>query len=116
MTSSERRESRRATPHKDVWVARSSDGERIGRLANLSLNGLLLLSSHPLPQTCTTVITLSSHVVEHPVLPLSLELECLWSEATGSNAHWSGAHFINLTPPQIVSIAQLIGDFESGRF
>lgn len=39
---------------------------------------------------------------------LSVDIECLWQEASSSHNVWVGAQFVNLKPKQIVLIAELL--------
>ncbi len=41
-------------------------------------------------------------------LPLELNIECLWVDQSGSSMAWSGVQFINLSPTQIIGIAQIL--------
>lgn len=41
-------------------------------------------------------------------LPLKMNVECLWVDQSSSSMAWSGVQFINLSPTQIIGVAQIL--------
>lgn len=91
------RRSARRPVADSLQVVDSISGKPLGRIGDLSGDGMLLVGHCSLPE---------QHVwqVRFP-LPgpgehrIDVGIQCLWSvPATGEHNHWSGCHFISISP------------------
>jgi len=92
------RRSERKTVSESLQIVDMMTGASLGRIGNLSADGLMLISSRALAE---------KHVyqVQFP-LPGSAAaarveagIQCLWSEAASSeHSHWAGCQIISISP------------------
>ena len=99
-----------------VRVIDKASGESIGTVANLSMEGLMLVNSEPLHadriyQLCLTIaenVIADSDGRAHDV---QLGVDCLWSspaQSTSTSAYWSGCQIIDISEADFELIKKLI--------
>ena len=109
MSESERRRDRRVATHLNILASNACTGEKLGSLANLSVSGFLLVGQKSLPVEQTLAIVLQP---SDPALDsLTVDVDCLWVDQHTGGAVWSGAQFVNVSPSQIIAIAELVAAF-----
>ncbi len=111
---------RRKHPRHDlrdaVRVINKATGQSVGTVANLSLEGLMVVNSAPLNLDCIYQLSVC---VEGGVLgsdtnetyELHLGVDCLWnspSATTSAAAYWSGCQIIDVSDEDLVLIQRLI--------
>lgn len=99
-----------------VRVVDKATGQSIGTVANLSLDGLMLINSEPLHVDC--IYQLSVCVdgsvlgeAENKTIELHLGVDCLWNSPTASvtaAAYWSGCQIIDVAEEDFPTIQRLI--------
>lgn len=111
--SQNRRAQRRRTLSGVVSVVNQFDGALLGRLVNITTEGLMLVNAHPL-----TTDTLYQAVLQLPepinnLTGIELGMDCLWTSPTTPNAdmYWSGCHIIDISDDMFVSLKLLIEKF-----
>ena len=99
-----------------VRVIDKASGQSIGAVANLSLEGLMLVHSEPLHadriyQLCLTIaenVIADSDGRTHEV---QLGVDCLWSspaQSASASAYWSGCQIIDISEADFELIKKLI--------
>jgi len=108
-----RRSQRRRTLSGVVNVVNQFDGVLLGRLVNITTEGLMLVNANPLATD-----TLYQAVLELPELlnntkRIELGMDCLWTSPTNPDAdmYWSGCHIIDISEEMFASLIVLIENF-----
>lgn len=108
-----RRSRRRHTLTGVVSVVNQMDGAVLGRLVNITTEGLMLVNSKPL-----TTDTLYQAALELPesignMTRIELGMDCLWTSPTTPDAdmYWSGCHIIDISDEMFGSLKLLIEKF-----
>jgi len=118
--SSEEFVSRRKHPRHNIGdyisVADAASGQNLGRVANLSLEGLMLVNSQPLNADCIYQLKL---VIDGSQIPgagfdlreIMIGVDCLWAspaKSTSASAYWSGCQIIDVSESDFEAIKLLI--------
>lgn len=96
MAKSQRRSVRKRAAQA-IIVSNSMNGESMGRIGNLSIDGMMLIATKHVPEEY--YFQVSFPLVNKAMQSRRLEvgLQCLWSEASRSaNAHWAGFRIIDI--------------------
>ena len=98
-----------------VRVVDIASGQSMGTVANLSVEGLMLVNNEPLNadriyQLC---LTIAENVIEDSDGPHDVQLgvDCLWSspaQSTSASAYWSGCQIIDISEADFELIKKLI--------
>ena len=95
-----------------VSVVDKASGQSVGTVANLSLEGLMLVNSKPLNPDCIYQLRLN---IDGAALGAAQEIElgvdCLWSSPAASvpaAAYWSGCQIIDVSEKDFAVITKLI--------
>ena len=115
--SDERRERRRIKAAVEVSVSDASSGQLFGRVANLSVDGLMMLSSKLFEVGQRYSVLLEAKAPEGaasmlPEMPIKATLECIWVEPLAGST-WVGGRFINASSQDVMVVAQLVAAFEA---
>jgi len=108
-----RRTQRRRTLSGSVNIVNQLDGTVLGRLVNITTEGLMLVNAKPLATD-----TLFQAVLELPeslndTTHIDLGMDCLWTSPTDPDAdmYWSGCHIIDISEDMFASLVVLIENF-----
>jgi hypothetical protein len=86
--------------------------QRLGRLADLSLDGFMLFSeTPPAVDTLIECVLIPDHVSEHgdDILDIRLRADCLWARPSADGKHcWAGFHIVDIAPDQLARLQQLL--------
>lgn len=115
MSENERRGQRRIKTAVEIAVTDARTGSSVGRVANLSVDGLMMLTAQPyeVGQRYSVLLNASAPADKAamlPELPLAVTLECVWVEPLAGST-WVGARFINCSASDLVATAQLVAAF-----
>lgn len=97
-----------------VSVVDQASGESIGMVANLSLEGLMLVNNKPLHADSIYQLRLSiadGVIPDHPGGDISMGVDCLWNspaENVEASTYWSGCQIIDIADSDFEMIRQLI--------
>lgn len=81
-----------------IVVINAMTGETIGRVGNLSVDGMMLISAHPLPEEHLYQVQLQLRDAAHVPHRMELGIQCLWSEAARTeHTHWAGCKIIDIS-------------------
>ena len=118
--SSEEFVSRRKHPRHNIGdcisVVDVASGQDLGRVANLSLEGLMLVNNQPLNADCIYQLKL---IIDGSQIPgagydlreVIIGVDCLWAspaKSTSASAYWSGCQIIDISESDFEAIKQLI--------
>jgi hypothetical protein len=74
-------------------------GAPLARLGNLSADGLMLISTRPVPEKHVYQVQFPLPGSSPAAPRLEVGIQCLWSEAaSGEHNHWAGCHIISISP------------------
>lgn len=95
-----RRSARKRTAEA-ILVTNAMTGATLGKIGNLSVDGMMLISPAPVGEGC--LFQLQFLLRDHSGQPRRLEIgvQCLWSEpARTERSHWSGFRIIDIAPSE----------------
>lgn len=85
-----------------IMVSNSMTGDSMGRIGNLSLDGLMLIASKPVSEEHYFQISFAVTTRNHPSHKLELGVQCLWAEQSRSaNAHFAGFKIIDIADADV---------------
>lgn len=92
----QRRHARKPVAHA-LMVSNSMTGETLGRVGNLSADGMMLITPHPLHEGWYFQIGFALQVGAAPPKRLDVGIQCLWTEAARTaGSHWTGCKIIDI--------------------
>ncbi len=91
-----RRHVRKPVAHA-LMVSNSMTGETLGRVGNLSADGMMLITTRPLHEGWYFQIGFALQVDTLPAKRLDVGIQCLWTEAARTaGSHWTGCKIIDI--------------------
>ncbi|HQQ75294.1 MAG TPA: PilZ domain-containing protein [Pseudomonadales bacterium] len=109
-----RRKYPRHTLRNSVLVVDQLSGESVGAVANLSLEGLMLVNNKPLRSDCIyqlKMVIAEDVIADAAGSEISIGVDCLWSspaESIQSSSYWSGCQIIDISDADFSLMKQLI--------
>ena len=94
-----------------IKVVDRQTGKTVGQLVNISEDGLMLLSSEPIPENSIFQLSLefaanSASAADGPVM---IGVESLWSNSSSDQSqHWVGFYIIDISEQDLEHIRKLI--------
>lgn len=80
-----------------IVVSNSMTGESMGRIGNLSNDGMMLIASKLIHEEHYFQVSFPLTNKQHQSRKLEIGVQCLWSEQSRSaNAHWAGFRIIDI--------------------
>ncbi len=108
-----RRSQRRRTLNGVVNVVNQFDEVVLGRLVNITTEGLMLVNPSPLATDTLYQIILALPEELNGVRQIELGMDCLWTSPTNPDAdmYWSGCHIIDISQEMMKHLLVLIEEF-----
>lgn len=109
--SKHRRRSPRKTAHVAINVTNAMTGEPMGRIGNLSADGMLLVCNRKIPDNA--LFQLGFELIDADGVPRVMEIGVheQWCEPANVPGHfWVGFQFIDVAPGDVTTIASWLGD------
>lgn len=105
-----RRSKRRRTLTGVVEIVNKMDGSVLGRLVNMTTEGLMLVSTSPLTTDMLYQVTLNLPESVNDMNAIDLGMDCLWTSPTTPDAdmYWSGCHIIDISQDMFATLEVLI--------
>lgn len=100
------RRSIRKRTGESILVTDAMTGRTIGRIGNLSVDGMMLISAQPIAEG--SLYQLQFQLADAQRLPHRMEvgIQCLWSEAARTeHTHWAGCRIIDIAPIEQLVLA-----------
>ncbi|MCK9538102.1 PilZ domain-containing protein [Dokdonella sp.] len=113
--SSEQRRSPRKRPPSPMQVTDALTGAMVGRIGDLSLDGLLLIAQSPIQSDA--LYQLVFHLPDPSGRSQAIEVGVheAWSESTSTQGHpWVGFRIIDIAPEARQRLAQWLAGAEAG--
>lgn len=102
-----RRRTRRKRPQDTLAVTDSLTGESVGRLGDLSLDGMMLIAEVPIAEDALYQFVFYLPDAAGRLQRIEVGVHEAWSERASSDArHWVGFRFIDLAAESRRQIAQ----------
>jgi hypothetical protein len=105
----DKRTLKRLAVNNDVFVRDRSNGALLGKVANIHMEGFMLLSPRSLQEDALFPILL-----EADELVVAANAECLWTSETGTgDQSWAGFGFLELDPEEEAKLNILVKRFDA---
>jgi len=108
-----RRTQRRRTLSGSVNIVNLMDGTVLGRLVNITTEGLMLVNASPLATDTLYQAVLELPEMLNNTMRIELGMDCLWTSPTDPDAdmYWSGCHIIDISEEMFANLVVLIENF-----
>lgn len=110
-------ESRRKKRHelsKPIPVVDTLSGETLGTLANLTIEGMLVLSNKPLDANRIYQVELAFPAAVAGADSVSVGIDCLWAkQGETPELNWAGCEIIDADADTVAIIGQLIDEYST---
>ena len=84
-----------------ILVTNAMTGETLARVGNLSVDGMMLISSHPIPEDWLYQVHFQLRDADQKTHRLEVGIQCLWTEtARTENTYWAGCKIIDIAPAE----------------
>lgn len=95
------RRSVRKRTGESILVTDAMTGKTIGRIGNLSVDGMMLISAQPIAEGSLYQLQFLLTDAQRLQRRLEVGIQCLWSEAARTeNTHWAGCRIIDIAPSE----------------
>lgn len=92
------RRSVRKRAAESIAVTNAMTGEPMGRIGNLSVDGMMLICAHALPEGHLYQVQFQLRDATQNPHKLEIGIQCLWSEAARTeHTHWAGCKIIDIS-------------------
>ena len=110
--SEQQRKLQRQELSTTILIRNSMTRELIGELANITVEGLMIISDQEMNTNSIFQFCLELPEAIHGQTKIELGVDCLWSRhAENVNRHWSGYQIIDASPEALKTIDALIGGY-----
>ena len=105
-----RRSQRRYTLSTTINIIDRSTGKSLGRLVNVTSDGMMLVNTSPLVTDTLYQISLELPSPIKGQTTIDLGMDCLWTSPATADAdtYWSGCHIIDISPDMATCLDALI--------
>lgn len=80
-----------------IMVTNAMTGETLGRIGNLSVDGMMLITAQPLPEGRLYQLQFLLSDAERQQRRMEIGIQCMWSEAARTErTHWTGCRIIDI--------------------
>ena len=84
-----------------ILVTNGMTGETIGRIGNLSVDGMMLITPQPLPEGCLYQLQFQLTDAAQQRRRMEIGIQCLWTEAARTErTFWTGCRIIDIAPSE----------------
>lgn len=95
------RRSVRKRTREAILVTNAMTGITLGRIGNLSVDGMMLITPAPIGEGCLYQVQLLLRDEQGQQRRLELGIQCLWSEAARTErTYWAGCRIIDIAPSE----------------
>ena len=98
--------------HSPIQVIDGMTQQRLGTLANLSLDGLMIMGRRPLKHDRLYQLTLHLPQMIDGKSVIQVGVDCLWSKTVQQEGiYWSGCHIIDYADNDMTTLVHMIEKF-----
>ncbi len=84
-----------------IMVINAMTGETLGRIGNLSVDGMMLITPQPLPEGRLYQLQFMLASAERHPRRLEIGIQCMWSDAARTDrTYWTGCRIIDIAPAE----------------
>lgn len=95
----ELRRAKRKPPSKPIEVINAMTGQTIGRVGNLSINGMMLIGNEPFREDALFQFVFHLPDAKGELVALEVGMHEQWTEPGGvPGQHWAGFRIIDIAP------------------
>lgn len=110
------RRSVRKSVSESLQIIDVMTGAALGRVGNLSAEGLMLISSHEMPDHHVYQVVFPLPNSGAAAAPLEVGIQCLWSEAASSeHSWWAGCQIVSISPADREALDNWVENAADGR-
>lgn len=104
------RRSKRRAVETSIPVINTMTGQVIGQIANLSVDGMMLIASKPIRSNA--LYQFSFHLEDARGTPVQLEVGCheQWSETAQTGQYWAGFRIIDIATRDLDLLSAWVGN------
>ena len=82
-------------------ISNAMTGESMGRIGNLSVDGVMLNTTHEVPDGCLYQVQFQLRDAQQQVQRMEIGIQCLWSEAARTeHSYWIGCKIVDISDAQ----------------
>ncbi|MBT8139940.1 MAG: PilZ domain-containing protein [Gammaproteobacteria bacterium] len=112
--SAETRRAKRHELNQPIPVRDTLSGDTLGTLANITIEGMLLVSNKPLDANRIYQVELVFPAEISGMSSVCVGIDCLWvNQAQAQEMNWAGCEIIDADPDSIEVIEQLIATYST---
>ncbi|GMU44773.1 MAG: PilZ domain-containing protein [Xanthomonadales bacterium] len=95
------RRSVRKRTREAILVTNAMTGATIGRIGNLSADGMMLIGPAAIEESCLFQVQFLLRDAAAQPRRLEIGIQCLWSQAMRTErSHWAGCRIIDISPDE----------------
>lgn len=84
-----------------IMVTNAMTGETLGRIGNLSVDGMMLITPQPLPEGCLYQLQFLLTDAQKQRRRMEIGVQCLWTDAASTErTFWTGCRIIDIAPSE----------------
>lgn len=93
------RRSVRKRTREAILVTNAMTGTTLGRVGNLSVDGMMLITSSPIGEGCLYQVQMLLRDQHGEQRRLEIGIQCLWSDAARTErTFWAGCRIVDIAP------------------
>jgi hypothetical protein len=84
-----------------IVINNAMSGETLGRVGNLSVDGMMLISPKDIPEEHLYQVQFQLRDADQRVHRLEVGIQCLWAEAARTeHTFWAGCKIVDISPAE----------------
>lgn len=84
-----------------IMVTNAMTGETLGRIGNLSVDGMMLITAQPIPDGRLLQLQFLLSDADRKHRRMEIGIQCMWSEAARTERTcWTGCRIIDIAPSE----------------
>ena len=96
-----------------MMITNAFTGDGMGRIGNLSNDGMMLIATRELPDEYVYQVHFSLQIPGQPLKKVEIGIQCLWCEqARSANTYWVGSKIIDISPEDQEALKQWVAHAE----
>jgi hypothetical protein len=114
MSARHQRRSARKRASQAVPVSNSMTGEALGRIGNLSEDGMMLITSKPLHEEYYYQVAFQLSGPRFAPRKFEVGIQCMWSAAARTaHTHWAGCRLIDISEAEAHALKEWLDQAEN---
>lgn len=115
MTTAEQRRSRRKNPESLIQVVNAMTGHAMGRVGNLSVDGMMLIATTPTREDALYQFVFHLPDERGQPVPIEVGVHEQWSEPAGApGQYWAGFRIVDIAPHDFAVLKSWVESQQDG--